>query len=179
MLLNAEEGKGCMRSLLTCVRSLTQDFLGIHLSPRIAAPALGLEFLFDCHARHSRLRAHPRASAVGGPADLIRNLLLKGLWSAIASSSSCAHRLKFDWTTSHLGAARNPPPPLYITHPVTHETLCCSCVWNHTFINDPSVTSFLSLLHVCQVCVDWCLWLATPSRGSRLKLIGDTSVALS
>lgn len=85
--------------------------LGIHLSPQPVALSLGLEFLVDCHARHLRPRAHPRASTVRGPADPIRNLLLKGLWSAIASSSSRTHRLKFDWTTSYLGAALQLGPP--------------------------------------------------------------------
>lgn len=66
--------------------------LSIHSSARPVTPGLWFEFHFDCHAKHSQPRAHPRASAAEGPGDPARNLLLKGHRSGIAGLSSRAPR---------------------------------------------------------------------------------------
>lgn len=104
--------------------------LSIHLSPAARrSRALEFEFGFDCHARHPQPRAHPAAPPQRDLGIWFRTLLLKGHRSGIASLSSCARRMDFDWTTLYLRAA---PlllrPLLHIIHPVADETLSCRCV---------------------------------------------------
>lgn len=141
--------------------------LSIHLSPQLIAPGLVFEFLFDCHAKPSQPRAHPCASAALGPGDPVRNLLLKGHWSGTASLSSRSHRVYFDWTISYLQAALLLKPLLHIIHPVTDETLSCGCVLKMLLLLMIQMSTwFLSLLHICQVCVNWCL---THSKACNIK----------
>lgn len=102
-----------MRSLSKCLQSWCKTFKHSFVAPRPA-----FEFDFDCHARHSQPRAHPHTAA-RGPGDLVRNLILKGHRSDIASLSSCTHCMDLRPLCTL---------KLHIIHSVADKTLSCSCV---------------------------------------------------